>query len=59
MRPEELGDFLNRMIEGKGFARREFTKLRQTSLWDNWFLLLLFVTLMTAEWFVRKIRGLV
>ena len=59
MRPEELGDFLNRMIEGKGFAKQEITKLRQTNLWDNWYFLLLFVTLMTAEWFVRKIRGLV
>jgi uncharacterized membrane protein len=59
MPPEELSDFLNRMIEGKGIAVREFTKLQQTNLWDNWFFLLLFVTLMSAEWFVRKIRGLV
>ncbi|MCH7989661.1 MAG: hypothetical protein IID46_11015, partial [Planctomycetes bacterium] len=59
MPPEELADFLNRMIEGKGIAVREFTKLQQTNLWDNWFFLVLFVTLMSAEWFVRKIRGLV
>jgi uncharacterized membrane protein len=59
MPPEELGDFLNRIIEGEGNDDSVFTQLQQTNLWDNWFFLLLFVTLMTAEWFVRKIRGLV
>lgn len=57
--PEALGDFLNRLIEGKGIALNEFTKLHQTTLWDNWFFLSLFVALMTAEWIVRKSRGLV
>ena len=29
------------------------------SLWDNWFVLLLLVVLMTSEWAIRKKRGLV
>ena len=39
-----------------GLAR---TRQDRLSLWDNWFILLLLVSLMTAEWAIRKKRGLV
>jgi uncharacterized membrane protein len=56
IQPEEFSSFLeNKAIE----PTDHISKLRQTSLWDNWTFLLSFVVLMSAEWFVRKRRGLV
>ena len=57
LRPEELGSFLQGKTE-KDF-NIEVSKLRRTTLWDNWTFLLLFVGVMSVEWFVRKRRGLV
>lgn len=54
--PEEVGSFLQRLRERK---YPDLTQIRTISLWDNWSLLLAFVTLMTAEWAFRKKRGLV
>lgn len=59
MPPEQLGSFLTRQLEEYGFANADITRFRRINLWDNWGFLLLFVALMTAEWFFRKRRGLV
>ena len=58
MPPEELGSFLDRMIE-QGPTNVGVTELRRITLWDNWPFLALFVALMSAEWFLRKRKGLV
>ncbi len=57
LQPEELGSFLLRTAEND--FNTEVTKLRRTTLWDNWPVLLVFVSVMSVEWFVRKRRGLV
>ena len=57
LKSEELGDFLRRLL--KADLQPDNTRLTTVSLWDNWLFLLLFVTIMTVEWFLRKTRGLV
>jgi len=57
VRPEEFREFLEGLIE-KGL-NRELTQNHLISLWDNWVLIVLFVTVMSTEWFVRKKRGLI
>ena len=57
MPPEEFSSFLE-LKAGEDY-NNEISKLRQTSLWDNWTFLMSFVVLMSSEWFVRKRRGLV
>ncbi|WP_155362703.1 hypothetical protein [Gimesia benthica] len=37
----------------------DLTRYRRISLWDNWYFLLLFVLLISLEWFLRKKKGLV
>ncbi|MEQ9066363.1 MAG: hypothetical protein RLO18_06545 [Gimesia chilikensis] len=56
--PEELGSFLNRMNKDKSW-NNDLTRYRRISLWDNWYFLLLFVLLLSLEWFLRKKKGLV
>lgn len=58
MSPEDFGSFLTRLLQ-EGINNPEITKVTRLTLWDNWWFLLGFVALMTAEWFVRKHRGLV
>lgn len=41
-------------LPGSSLQRRE-----RTTLWDNWFVLLALVLLLTSEWALRKKRGLV
>ncbi len=54
---EQFGPFLTELLE-QGIST-EITRQTQINLWDNWPLLLVFVLLLTTEWFVRKRRGLV
>lgn len=55
-KPEEIGNLLERLKQTKVAA---LNRIQVITLWDNWWLLLVFVGLMTTEWFVRKKRGLV
>lgn len=55
---EEFDDFLKQLVE-TGPPNLSLTKVTRTSLWDNWWLLTVFVVAMSVEWFVRKRRGLV
>ena len=55
--PEKLGPFLDDLL--KSGISTELTRNRIVNLWDNWPLLLVFVGVMTVEWFVRKRSGLV
>jgi len=56
--PEELESFLTRMNQEKSW-NNDLIRYRRISLWDNWYFLLLFVVLLTGEWFLRKHKGLV
>lgn len=51
---KKLEDWAADGLPGLSLARQQ-----QQSLWDNWFVLLLLVLLMTTEWALRKKRGLV
>lgn len=55
LKPEEVEGLFSRLKE----ARTDLTRVELTTLWDNWGLLLVFVSLMSLEWFLRKRRGLV
>lgn len=55
LKPEEVGELLDRLKETK----TDLTRVQSITLWDNWGLLLVFVSLMSLEWFLRKKRGLV
>ncbi|WP_437203928.1 hypothetical protein [Planctomicrobium sp. SH664] len=55
--PEDFGGFLKALLEqGLPSDLNRFERIR---LWDGWPLLLLFVTLISAEWTIRKLKGLV
>ena len=55
---EQLGEFLDDLIK-HGPSNLDDVRITRTSLWDNWWFLSAFVLVMSAEWFVRKRRGLV
>ncbi|MFV0446159.1 MAG: hypothetical protein ACK5Q5_21490 [Planctomycetaceae bacterium] len=55
--PENLPAFLDDLLQ-EGL-NTEVTRYTQINLWDGWPLLLVFVSLLVTEWFVRKRRGLV
>ena len=55
--PENVVSFLENLLNAG--LTTELTQHTQINLWDGWPLLLMFVLLMTAEWFFRKRRGLV
>jgi hypothetical protein len=57
LKSEELGSFLRDLLNQD--LQPDNARLTTVSLWDNWLFLLLFVTIMTVEWFLRKTRGLV
>jgi hypothetical protein len=55
--PESTGEFLEELLrEG---LDADVTRFTQVNLWDGWPLLLTFVLLLVAEWFLRKRRGMV
>ena len=58
LKAEELKTRLQEWAED-GLPGMQIKRSRQILLWDNWFVLLGFVMLMTAEWAIRKKRGLV
>jgi uncharacterized membrane protein len=55
--PEQLSALLNALLRQK--LNPDVQQIRRVSLWDNWFVLMSFVTIMSVEWFFRKNRGLV
>lgn len=55
VKPEEVDGLLERLNN----SRTNLTRVQSITLWDNWGVLLVFVGLMTTEWFLRKKRGLV
>ncbi len=55
---EEFDEFLDQLITA-GPPNLSLTQITRVTLWDNWWYLGAFVFAMTAEWFVRKRRGLV
>lgn len=57
LKSEELASFLRDLL--KRDLQPDDRRLTTVSLWDNWLFVLLFVTIMTVEWFLRKTRGLV
>ena len=56
LKPEEIGSLMERLNQTKFSA---MTRIQVITLWDNWWLLLVFVSLMSLEWFIRKKHGLV
>ena len=56
--PEQLASYFNRLLK-EGPGNLEATTVSRTTLWDNWYFLGLFVFVISAEWLVRKTRGLV
>lgn len=56
LKPDELSGWAERLMERK-FG--DLTQVSTVTLWDNWWALLAFVGLMTAEWTLRKRWGLV
>lgn len=55
IRSEELPGFLERLAQLK---REDLSRVTVTPLWDNPWVLLLFVALLTAEWALRRKWGL-
>ena len=56
LKPEELSELIDRLKQKKLMA---LSRTPVIPLWDNWGLLLVFVGLMSVEWFRRKKLGLV
>ncbi|MBD3673783.1 MAG: hypothetical protein HUJ26_09695 [Planctomycetaceae bacterium] len=56
--PEDLDDYLQQLQEER-LPSLELTEIRRTSLWDNSYVMLLFVVVISSEWFLRKKSGLV
>ena len=56
--PEQFQERLERWAKD-GLPGLSLMRQEQLSLWDNWFVLLLLVLMMTTEWAIRKKRGLV
>lgn len=55
LKPEDLDGFIERISQLK---LEDLTRVTMLPLWDNWWLLLAFVLVMTLEWTCRKRWGL-
>ncbi|MCA9087607.1 MAG: hypothetical protein KDA90_03120 [Planctomycetaceae bacterium] len=55
--PEDFGTFIDKLLEAG--INTEMLRHRRINLWDHWLLLTLFVLLMSTEWTIRKLKGLV
>ena len=55
--PEDVDEWIDELLESLDAS--DSTRREVISLWDGWPPLLLLTSLLTAEWFVRKKRGLV
>ncbi|HAA62909.1 MAG TPA: hypothetical protein DCE39_18440, partial [Planctomycetaceae bacterium] len=55
--PEKFGEAVEQLAAEP--AATGVTQASVIDLWDNWYVLGLFVGLVSLEWFVRKRRGLV
>jgi len=55
--PEDFGAFLERLLE-EGVPE-ELQRFKRINLWDGWPLLLIFAGLLSMEWTIRKLRGMV
>ncbi len=55
--PEDLGKFLESLLEDG--IPEDLKRYRRINLWDGWPPLLIFIGLMSIEWTIRKLRGLV
>ncbi|MFN0198051.1 MAG: glutamine amidotransferase [Planctomycetaceae bacterium] len=58
IRPEALSDFIAEK-QAQGGWNPEMIHYERVTLWDNWWMIAGFVGLLSAEWLVRKWRGLV
>lgn len=56
--PEELEYYLKE-LQSERLPTLELTEIRRTPLWDNPYVLLLFVGMISTEWYLRKRNGLV
>ena len=52
--PEQLEKYLREL---KTEIVPDYTTQREVRLWDSWPFLLIFATLLTLEWFIRKRHG--
>ena len=56
--PEDLDDYLEQ-LQNERLPSLELTEIHIYSLWDNSYVMLLFVFIISSEWFLRKKSGLV
>lgn len=56
--PEDLDDYLEQ-LQNERLPSLELTEIHRNSLWDNSYVMLLFVFIISSEWFLRKKSGLV
>jgi hypothetical protein len=57
IQPEELDSFLDDLL-ARGVTSLDLHEIRRISLWDNEWVMLVFVGLLSLEWFLRKRRGM-
>jgi uncharacterized membrane protein len=56
--PGDLDDYL-KQLQNERLPNLELTEIHKTSLWDNSYVMMMFVLFLSSEWFLRKKSGLV